>query len=215
MTNIYIITNTVNNKVYVGQTRRDVHIRFLEHMRDPESGLYPDACKYGRDCFTYSILHICDNRYADQWEHYYICKYNSTDSSLGYNRVADRAFRWKSGKFNPSKTCEGKKRISDFNRDHKELITAGFVRYNNSRKFPVGMLDDTGNIIKRFDSLLDACKYLNKPSCGTTRIKQVCDKFRRNGKRYKFYGYSWTALNENVQTNSYDECRVEDELPLE
>ena len=77
------------------------------------------------------------------------------------------------------------------------------------------MLDNDGNIIRQFDSLLDACNFLDKPSCGTTRIKSVCDKFRLNGKRCKFYGYAWTALNKNVQTNLDNECRVEDELPLE
>lgn len=29
---IYIIKNTVNNKVYIGQTRRTIQLRFNEHL---------------------------------------------------------------------------------------------------------------------------------------------------------------------------------------
>ncbi len=215
MTNIYIITNTINNKVYIGQTKRSIHTRFLEHMRDPGSGVYFDAVKYGKSAFTYKLLHICKSKFSDQWEHYYICKYNSTNSEHGYNKVADRAYRWKSGKPNPSQTIEGRQRISKYNKENIKSITRGFEVYNEMKRFPVGMIDMNGNIIMEFKSLADACRYLNKPMCGTTKIKQVCDRFNINGKRSKFYGYAWTALNKNVQTNSIDECRAEDELPSE
>lgn len=215
MTNIYVITNTINNKVYIGQTKRSVHTRFLEHMRDPESGVYPDVVKYGKFVFTYNLLHICKSEFSDLWEHYYICKYNATDAEFGYNKIADRAYRWKVRKPNPSQTVEGKSRISKYNEEHIESVTRGLKAYNEMQKFPVGMLDTSGNIIMKFESLAEACRYLKKPLCGTTRIKQVCDKLNKNGKRSKFYGYAWTALNKNVQTNSIDECRVEDELPSE
>ena len=213
--NIYKITNTINGKVYVGQTYRKIHTRFMEHMIDPESGVYEDVCKYGRDAFTYELLHVCQSQYADQWEHYYICKFNATDAEFGYNKIDEAHYRWHNGGFNPSKTEEGKKRISEYNKNHMDTITKGFVEYNESKRFPVGMLDDFGNIIKTFNSLSDACRYLEKPLCGTARIKDVCDKVKSNGKPYRFYGYGWTALDKNVQTNSVKGCKAEDELPSE
>lgn len=214
MTNIYMITNTINNKVYIGQTRRDVHTRFMEHTRDSESGVYPDAIKYGRSAFVYSILRICDDRYASQWEHYYICKYNSTDPHIGYNKVAYKAYKWEKGKCNPSKTEYGKARIRKYNKEHSDTVYSGFVRYNNSRKFPVAMLDKNDNTVMTFDSLLSACRYFSVTKNYATKIKSFCDKYNKNGTRCRFLGYYWTALNKNVQTNSIDECRVEDELPF-
>ena len=213
--NIYLITNTVNNKVYIGQTYRKIHTRFMEHLIDPESGIYADVCKFGRGVFKYELLRICKPEYADQWEHYYICKYSATNPDFGYNRTVNTAYRWLSGKLNPSQTKEGKQRISEYNKSHMDQITKGFRAYNESRKFPVGMVDDLGQIIMTFESLNAACKYLNKPPCGSTRIRLVCDQFRKNGKPYKFYGYAWTALNKNVQTIPCVGSRSEDELPIE
>ena len=37
---IYKITNKFNNKVYIGQTVRDLKTRFDEHMRDQTSNDY-------------------------------------------------------------------------------------------------------------------------------------------------------------------------------
>lgn len=211
MTSIYIITNKLSNKVYIGQTRRSVHTRFLEHRRETGSALYDDMNNLGINNFSVSILHVCEDCYADQWEHYYICKYDSTNCLIGYNKVSTRAYKFIKGGYNPSKTEEGRKRISKNNKNNLENITKGLRKYNNSRKFPVNMLDDSGNVIRTFDSLSDACKYLNKSLGGTTRIKNVCDVFNKNGKRAKFFGYSWSAVNKGVQTNS----KVEDELPSE
>ena len=70
------------------------------------------------------------------------------------------------------------------------------------------MLDENDSIIKVFSCLADACRYLNKPMCGTTRIKNVCDKYCKNGKRQRFFGYYWTFVCEGVSTN----CKAEDEL---
>lgn len=211
MTSIYLITNLINNKVYVGQTKRNVHTRFVEHSNDSGSALYKDMLKYGKNSFSLEVLHICLDIYANQWERYYICKYDSTNPSYGYNKISEAHYLWKPGGENPSKTEDGKARIRIYNKEHPNIVLSGFRAYNNSRKFPVAMLDEQGNILKEFQSLSDACIYLNKGLYGTTRIKSVCDKFNKNGKRAKFFGYSWMSLSKGVQTNR----KVEDELPLE
>lgn len=211
MKSIYLIENTINGKVYVGQTKRKVHVRFFEHRLEIGSPLYYAMQEFGIDKFTYKILHICNDQYSDEWEHYYICKYNSTNKEFGYNRIDTARFIWKKGDPHWAKTIEGKKRISENNKRNLDRVTRGFKNYNNSRKFPVNMLDENGNVLKTFDSLLDACKFLNKPSCGTTRIKNTCDKFNKNGKRARFFGYSWSSVNKGVQTN----CKTDDELPSE
>ena len=52
---IYLITNTVNGKKYVGQTARPLGQRIREHTISE----YPIGCamrKYGRENFTVEIL---------------------------------------------------------------------------------------------------------------------------------------------------------------
>ena len=102
--------------------------------------------------------------------------------------------------------CEHVARNKHHSEDTKELCRqntlanldvciAGFRRYNESRKIKVGMIDESNEIIKKFDSLSDACNYLGvKDKSNTAHIKRYADKINKNGKRAKFLGYSWTLL---------------------
>lgn len=85
---IYIIRNTVNNKVYIGQTKVDVTTRWHEHLRHAKYGdqvINRAMRKYGVDKFYIETLEICDISIIDYREMYYIDLYNSTDKSKGYN----------------------------------------------------------------------------------------------------------------------------------
>ena len=84
---IYIIKNTVNNKVYVGQSINP-HRRFIQHLCNGHRGLdnYPIHLainKYGKDNFYYEILEQDIENY-DEREAYWISYYNSI-SPNGYN----------------------------------------------------------------------------------------------------------------------------------
>lgn len=85
---IYIIKNTVNNKVYIGQTRVSVDIRWKEHLRHAKYGdcvINRAMKKYGIDKFYIETLEICDLDILDEREMYYIELYDSTNKSKGYN----------------------------------------------------------------------------------------------------------------------------------
>lgn len=85
---IYIIRNTVNNKVYIGQTRTSVEQRWREHLRHAQYGdqvINRAMKKYGIDKFYIETLEICDIELLDEREIYYIDLYDSTDKSKGYN----------------------------------------------------------------------------------------------------------------------------------
>lgn len=85
---IYIIRNTVNNKVYIGQTKVDVQIRWHEHLRHAKYGdqvINRAMRKYGVDKFYIETLEICDISIIDYREMYYIDLYDSTNKSRGYN----------------------------------------------------------------------------------------------------------------------------------
>ena len=85
---IYIIKNTVNGKVYIGQTRNSVDQRWKEHLRHAQYGdqvINRAMKKYGVDKFYVETLEICDVEDLDEREMYYIDLYDSTDKSKGYN----------------------------------------------------------------------------------------------------------------------------------
>ena len=85
---IYIIRNTVNSKVYIGQTRTSVEQRWKEHLRHARYGdqvINRAMKKYGVDKFYIETLEICELSSLDDREIYYIELYDSTDKSKGYN----------------------------------------------------------------------------------------------------------------------------------
>lgn len=88
---IYLITNTVNGKIYVGQTKRNIESRWKEHRRISPAKiakfgatpLFRAIKKYGVDAFTIEQLEECDNALLDEREIYWIDKLNAR--TIGYN----------------------------------------------------------------------------------------------------------------------------------
>ena len=80
---IYIIRNTINNKVYIGQTRVSVEQRWKEHLRHAQYGeqvINRAMKKYGVNKFYIETLEICNLDILDYREMYYI-EYNSYTSA--------------------------------------------------------------------------------------------------------------------------------------
>lgn len=87
---IYIIKNTQNEKVYIGQTSRTIASRWNQHktaaLRNEQQGiiLYNAIRKYGVECFYVSILEECELSQLNEREKYWISYYNSKTPN-GYN----------------------------------------------------------------------------------------------------------------------------------
>ena len=87
---IYIIKNTVNDKVYIGQTRRALQIRFNEHLRlstklNVETKLYLNIREIGMESFYIEQLVECEDTELNKYEQFYVEQYNSINN--GYNSV--------------------------------------------------------------------------------------------------------------------------------
>lgn len=85
---IYIIKNTVNSKVYIGQTRTSIAQRWKEHLRHAQYGnqiINRAMKKYGTDKFYIETLEVCSIELLDFKEMHYINLYDSTDKHKGYN----------------------------------------------------------------------------------------------------------------------------------
>ena len=82
---IYKITNTVNGKVYIGQTIRKLENRINQHFnRSSSPALHNAIEKYGRDAFTLEILHEALDIFLDDLEIAEIKRHNSL-APHGYN----------------------------------------------------------------------------------------------------------------------------------
>ena len=88
MFNIYKISNTINDKLYIGVTTRAIEERFQEHKSRIEERnsihLYQAMEKYGRDKFQIELICTANSREEMfEKEKYYIQYYNSYNN--GYN----------------------------------------------------------------------------------------------------------------------------------
>lgn len=93
---IYKITDRTNSKLYVGQTRRNIYIRFAEHINkalhskrknDIATALYIAINNHKPENFYVELLEevIGTPKQVDDRERSWIAFYNSTDPEKGYN----------------------------------------------------------------------------------------------------------------------------------
>lgn len=112
---IYKITNIINDKKYVGITKRPVHIRFNEHCRpfySKKSRLTRAILKYGRENFRIEILETVDSiDRAVEREQALIKDFNCLDGN-GYNSHKGGCFARSYVNYNirPSDLCLRKAR---------------------------------------------------------------------------------------------------------
>lgn len=83
---IYLITNKINGKQYVGQTARDMWTRFEEHCKKDNPSVIGKAIqKYGYLNFTLEEIERVPLDQIDEREKYWIKHYNTYH--LGYNQT--------------------------------------------------------------------------------------------------------------------------------
>ena len=90
---IYVITNLINNKQYVGLSK-DCHKRWADHYSkcytskrkdDLEKALYMAMRKYGRDNFSFQIIEECSEDNLAEREKYWIEQLHTYED--GYNET--------------------------------------------------------------------------------------------------------------------------------
>lgn len=94
---IYKITNLINNKIYIGETVRDIDVRWNEHksvsLNERGHGynyhLHNAIRKYGIENFIIEEIEQCDDEKRFERETYYIQLYNSNNKENGYNYVVE------------------------------------------------------------------------------------------------------------------------------
>ena len=90
MSYIYVITNDINKKQYIGKTNLTIEKRFKEHIYDSKKErcekrpLYNAMNKYGIEHFSIEQLEECNESIVNEREQYWIQKLN-TYGKTGYN----------------------------------------------------------------------------------------------------------------------------------
>ena len=89
---IYKITNNVNSKVYIGQTKKTIEERFNQHIKCAKEHvnqyLYDAMNHYGIENFSVSLIEECEDCLLDEKERYWIREHHSwtgDENCTGYN----------------------------------------------------------------------------------------------------------------------------------
>ena len=114
---IYMIKNTVNNKMYIGQShniawRWTIHKYKLRSNNSDNRHLQYSWNKYGESAFDFLIVELCPVDKLDEKEAYWISYYNSIENGYNIRAGGNSSRGWKMSE-------EGKKNISNALKGHK------------------------------------------------------------------------------------------------
>ena len=132
---IYKITNKVNGKSYIGQTRYTLEFRWKQHQHKKDNTYFHNAIhKYGIENFSIEILEKCNIEDLNSREIFYIAKYDTFKN--GYNLTIGR---------------DGNRKLllDDSYSEIKELYLSGF----SSNKIATLYKVDKASIVKILKSL--------------------------------------------------------------
>lgn len=204
MSYIYVITNDINGKQYVGKTNWTIEKRFKEHLKDRRRAqfekrpLYNAMNKYGIEHFSIEQLEECDESVVNDREIYWIKKldtykngYNATlggDSKHYYNyqEIANKYLElgtiYKTAQYF---NCDRNTVSVACRQCGVEIETPQDKARKNSK--PVAQLDkETEKIIAIYSSIGEATKAVNG---NHGSISKVC-----NGKAKTASGYKWRFI---------------------
>ena len=209
---IYLITNKINNKKYVGQTINSINTRWIQHKCEAKY-LRPDVYfiralrKYGTDNFIVEQLEECDNSLLDEREQYYIKLYNSNNKEYGYNSTIggnsnNRKYEredilnlWDEGLtikeiaqqllccYQTVSTVLSDNGINESLRRSRSMQKA-----SEAKKKPILQYSLDGQLVNRFSCINDA---IQKTGFHETSIRDVC-----NHRRHSANGYIWCHEDE-------------------
>lgn len=167
---IYSITNTVNNKQYVGQTS-DIDGRWKRHRFDLKHHYHSNKHlqsawdKYGESSFIFAVLEVCPLEQLDDKEEYWIKRLNSFHGGYNLSECG-------SG-------CRG------YKHNDVELKKMRMVQHPQ----PVFQIAQNGFVIAEWESASQAAKQLSLSLCG---IKACCEKVHH---QKSIGGYFWVYAN--------------------
>lgn len=173
---IYKITNTVNGKIYIGQTKQyrgnsyfGIEGRFREHINDSMNGhskctnLSKAIREYGKDKFKITEICRCNEHDVNNKEKEMISEYDSTNPEIGYNIALGG-----SGRSVVNVNEEIRKHIAIGNKSKLEKMN--IKPYHRKGKL-------VGYVIKRREKGKQYGKYFTSTSCTLEENKKQAEKW--------------------------------------
>lgn len=209
---IYKITNTVNNKIYIGQTCYTIQKRWAEHCsvyNKLDYPLYKAMRKYGQDNFIIEEIEQISDELLNEREIYWISFYHSY-APLGYgynvtlggegNRLYEQKQiyeMWDNGLCITEiseQTGADRHVVTDILKGYKnysieESEKRGHEFLWSKRGRKVNQYDLKGNYIATFNSLMDAQRQ--------TGVAQKNIFWVVSHKSYSAGGYQWKYIDDD------------------
>lgn len=199
-TGVYLIKNTVNNKIYIGSSSYNIHNRITVHKRflkqNKHENLYLQAAynKYGKEVFIFEILELCNKEDCIKREQHYLDLYKSYKRSIGYNikEKADSNLGFKFSEQSRLKMSLAKKGKS-LTKEH--ILNSKLARIGQKRTLNTIELQNIkkykkllqysleGNFIKEWNSIKEAEIFFN--------TKNAIGKSARRGFNSTSCGFRW------------------------
>lgn len=232
---IYKITNTVNQKMYIGLTTTSIETRWKYHKKSakkPKAPLYYAMRKYGIDKFTIEIIEECILLNVQNREKYWIKYYDTfLNKEKGYNQspggelslitLQDELEIIKA--YKEYGTIQKVSNILnvDVGRIRKILLKNGVriksaQEHNKDKGFNVYQYDENHNLINIFESVYEAGQWLldnnlsnaknRKNACETIRIALASENNKAKG-YYWEHDENYPESSKQSEINRVKKCK--------
>lgn len=204
---IYIITNTKNSKVYIGQTRQTLKQRWSKHVWDNKCKYLSNAIsKYGTENFSILLLTVAGTQEtADYWEKHFIAHYQSNKREKGYN-IREGGFTGNS--FGPEFRLATSKRLRGSGNHNAKLNEHDAIAIRKDPRALQAIADDY-NVSRRCVQMIKenkSWKHLTEPivrvshhrGCRTLTVEQqkaIAKDIRSSVAIASEYGVSPNTIN--------------------
>lgn len=189
---IYKITNSVNDKVYIGQTIRTLESRFARHIDDAIKNphtlnkFHRAINKYGKDKFSIELIDEANTQAElNKKEQYWIKKYNSIEN--GYNTAEGGE---------GGNTYKGRS-VEQMNITKAKISKANLGR-NNGMSNQVKAKNVKTDKEYFFDTLGACLKFLGVANKGIvmSRVKGKCNTLWRNEWMFAYEDEEYAEFHE-------------------
>lgn len=200
MTGIYKITNTINNKIYIGQSVR-IKDRWNEHCNpspNKHSIISQAIKKYGKENFTFEVIEECSQDQLDEREVFWIKYYNSFEDGYNLTRGGSHGFYYDieaiyQEYLKINNIAQTAKKIGcSANTVRKVLHSKGIFGSELQDYKPVECLNPkTLQVVKQFDSIQDAADF--------AKVSRNAIYMALCGKHKTSAGYYWREIGSNKE----------------
>ena len=209
---IYKVTNSINGKVYIGQSIFEIEKRFSEHLQESQNPnknhrpFYYAINKYGQEAFSVELIEQVDNDQLNEREKFWIKKYNSYigfENSNGYNatlggdskltkdyqKIVDDYLITK------SKIQTSKNMNCCIETVSRALISFNISTLNKSGGKMIVRIDEQGNKTYYESVRQAAYEIAEKENRNFQTVRKRINYVTLHDKTQKAYGYYWKEIS--------------------